>query len=93
MPILDLEQDFVPLTEFRNNASPLLRRLREGGTPVVVTHNGRPAAVMVSVQDYQKTELQIKELKAMVESLADALKGKTIPSKEAHRTIKDSSGS
>ena len=82
MAALDIANDVIPISEFRSNASPILKRLREEGGIVLVTHNGYSAAVMMGVEEYQKMELKIREYKAMVEGLADALQGKTIPGDE-----------
>ncbi len=78
MPTLDIANNVIPISEFRSNASPILKRLREEGGIVLVTHNGYSAAVMMGVEEYQKMELQLREYKAMVEGLADALKGKLV---------------
>jgi antitoxin YefM len=88
MPTLNLEQDIVPLSDFRANASPLLKRLREGGAPVVVTHNGRAAAVMLGVSEYQRLQSELEELRAMVGGLLDARQGKTVPHEHVVEAIK-----
>jgi prevent-host-death family protein len=77
MTRLDIVNSVVPISEFRSNASPILKKLREDGGVLLVTHNGYSAAVMMGVEEYQRMELQIQEYKAMVEGLADALKDNT----------------
>ncbi len=88
MATLNLEQDIVPLSDFRANASPILKRLREGGSPVVVTHNGRAAAVMLGVSEYQRLQSELEELRAMVGGLLDARQGKTVPHERVVQAIK-----
>jgi prevent-host-death family protein len=90
MPKLDLTKDLIPLSEFRANASPVLRRLREEGGTIVVTHNGKAAAVMMSVQEYQEMLLTIEDLKAMVGNLAGSTDGsKLIPSEQVFREARE----
>jgi len=89
MPTLDIAKGVVPISEFRSNASPILKRLREEGGIVLVTHNGYSAAVMMSVEEYQKMELRIEELKAVANGLADALQGKTIPHEQVMRELQE----
>lgn len=89
MPTLDIAKGVVPISEFRSNASPILKRLREEGGIVLVTHNGYSAAVMMSVEEYQKMELQLRDAKAMVDGLADALQGRTIPNETIVARLKE----
>ena len=89
MPTLDIAKGVVPISEFRSNASPILKRLREEGGIVLVTHNGYSAAVMMSVEEYQKMELDLREARAMVEGLADALQGRTVPNEVVVKKLKE----
>ena len=86
---IDLTKDLIPLSEFRANASPVLKRLRTSGGTVVVTHNGKAAAVMLSVEEYQRLLSKIEELTAIGNGLADVLQGQTIPHKEVIRRLKE----
>ncbi len=88
MPTLDIAKGVVPISEFRSNASPILKRLREEGGIVLVTHNGYSAAVMMSVEEYQHMQLRLEEFKAIAEGLADALQGRTIPGEEVVKKLR-----
>lgn len=46
----------VPITELRQDAASVLRRLRSLKQPLVVTQRGRAAAVMLSVEAYERSE-------------------------------------
>ncbi len=74
----DLARDLIPLSEFRANASPVLKRLREKGGTLVITHNGKAAAVMLGVEEYQEMLLQIEDLKSMVLNLVDTIDDKKL---------------
>ena len=76
---LRVSEDFVPFGEFRANASQLIRGVRETGRPVVVTQHGRPAAVVVSVQWYDRIVDAEYVHNAIREGLADLEAGRVVP--------------
>lgn len=48
--------DIVPVTDLRQDAAAALRRVRTTKQPLIITQRGRAAAVMVSVEAYQRAE-------------------------------------
>lgn len=54
------------LTQFRQNANAVIKDIAETGSPVVLTQNGRAAAVVVSPREWQKTQ----ESLAMLQMIA-----------------------
>ncbi len=46
----------VPVREFRNNLSELLSDVADRRDHVLVTRNGRPAAVLVPIDEYEALE-------------------------------------
>ena len=50
-PILD--QDIHPLSEFRAKATFFVQQVHKTHRPVVITHRGRSAAVLLDVGDYE----------------------------------------
>lgn len=46
----------IPVSELRQDAAAALRRLRTSRQPLVVTQRGRAAAVMVSIEEYERAE-------------------------------------
>ncbi|MBE7518115.1 MAG: type II toxin-antitoxin system prevent-host-death family antitoxin [Thermoflexaceae bacterium] len=51
---LRVSTGIVPLGDFKAHASRLLREIGESGGPIVITQNGRPAAVVLSPQAYDE---------------------------------------
>ena len=51
---MDITQDIQALTTFRNNSAAFLRRLRKTKRPVVLTVNGKAAAVVQDAAAYQR---------------------------------------
>jgi len=46
----------VPITDLRQDAASVLRRVRDSREPVFITQRGRAAAVMMSAEAYEKGE-------------------------------------
>jgi len=48
--------EIVPITDLRQDSSAILKRVRASGQPVIITQRGRAAAVMLSVEEYERSE-------------------------------------
>lgn len=48
--------DIMPVTDLRQDAAAALRRVRASKEPLVITQRGRAAAVMLSVEAYERGE-------------------------------------
>jgi prevent-host-death family protein len=46
----------VPVTDLRQDAASVLRRVRDSKEPVFITQRGRAAAVMLSTEAYERVE-------------------------------------
>jgi prevent-host-death family protein len=46
----------IPITDLRQDAATVLRRVRDSKEPVVITQRGRAAAVMMSAEAYERAE-------------------------------------
>ncbi len=52
MDHLRVSEDIVPLSEFKAHASEWLKKIAQTGAPIVITQNGRAAAVLVSPGEF-----------------------------------------
>jgi antitoxin YefM len=84
MPILDYQKDIVPLSEFRANTASLVQHIQKNDATLILTQNGKAAAALMGIAEYQRLTSELAELRGMVHGLADALQGKTVP----HETVK-----
>jgi prevent-host-death family protein len=84
--------DIIPVSDLRQDAAAVLKRIRESGEPVVVTQRGRASAVMLSVDAYEQSEeeRQILKLLARGEQEIQAGTGHSLASviKEADKFLK-----
>lgn len=69
--------EIIPITDLRQDASAVLKRIRTSKDPLIITQRGRAAAVMLSVSAYERAEQErhILELLARGEKEIAAGKG------------------
>jgi prevent-host-death family protein len=48
--------EIIPISDLRQRAADVLRKVRDSDEPLVITQRGRPAAVMLSVHAYEQAE-------------------------------------
>jgi len=68
--------DIVPISDLRQGAASLLRRVRESNEPVVVTQRGRAAAVLLSVEEYERREHDFAILRLLAQGEKEIAAGK-----------------
>ena len=74
--ILQVAEDIVPIAEFKAHLSEVVRDLRDRGRPLVITQNGKPAAVLLSPEDFDKLTYQSRLVAAVKEGLEDLNAGR-----------------
>jgi len=48
--------DIIPVTDLRQDAASILKRLQDSVDPLVITQRGRAIAVIQSIDTYEKSE-------------------------------------
>jgi prevent-host-death family protein len=83
--------DVCTYTDFRDNLTAHLSRLKKARRPTLVTRNGRKAAVVLSPDDYERLVfgMTLEESRARIaQSIEDARQGRTYPVREAFREVR-----
>ena len=84
----------VPITDLRQDATALVKRVSDSREPVFITQRGRASAVMVSFEEYERTqhELELLRLLARGEKEIEAGKGYELEAvlAEAETLLKES---
>jgi antitoxin YefM len=93
MKPLQLSEDILPIGEFKTHASQVLRKLRESQRPVVITQNGRPAAVLITPEEFDALHYQERVREAIMEGLADSEAGRVFEDEEVKRLLDKEFGS
>ena len=73
-----VSEDIVPLSDFKAKASEWLKRVARTGSPVVITQNGRAAAVLVSPSAFDELTERTRFVDAVAEGLADLEAGRVV---------------
>ncbi len=73
-----ISEDILAIGEAKAQLSQVLRRLRESQRPIVITQNGRPAAVLITPEEFDRLRELDHFLEAVHEGLADAEAGRVV---------------
>ena len=57
--------NILPVSDLRQDAAKILKRLRENNKPIIITQRGRAAAVIIGVEAYEKSEHDKEILKLL----------------------------
>ncbi len=68
--------NIVPITDLRQDATAIVKRVTASGEPVVITQRGRAAAVMVSMEAYEHSEHQLELLRLLARGEKEIEAGK-----------------
>jgi prevent-host-death family protein len=66
----------VPVSDLREDAAGILGRMKKSHEPVVITQRGRAAAVMVSVEEYERSNHEREILRLLVQGDKEVAAGK-----------------
>jgi prevent-host-death family protein len=67
----------VPISDLRQDAAGVLKSVRLSKHPLIITQRGRAAAIMVSIEAYEKAEHERKILESLARGEKDIAGGKT----------------
>lgn len=85
---MKLERDIQSLSVFKRDSSKLLKQLKRTGEPIVLTVNGKAAAVLHDPESYEEY-LQDRERRQMIAAvkrgIEDMKAGRTKPAAEVFR--------
>src|SRR5215212_1498501 len=84
----DLFED-VPAADLRTRAEGLLEQVRSTRRPVLVTQEGKGAAVLVDLESYRSLLDEIDLLKDVHRGLADIEAGRVVPHEEVRARLLD----
>ncbi len=92
MKDLQISEDILPVGEFKTQASRVLRRLQKTKRPFVITQNGRPAAVLLTPEEFDRLNAHARFIEAVDEGLADSNAGRLIDDAELTRELDETLG-
>ncbi len=78
MKPVQVSQDILPVGELKTHTSRVLRRLRTEQRPIVITLNGKPAAVLITPEEFDRLYERERFVEAVGKGLADAEAGRVV---------------
>ena len=75
MKSINISKDIVSLSDFKNQAASMLKTIQEENRPLVITQNGKAAAVLVSPSDYDFLTERVRFVDAVQRGLEDVRAG------------------
>ncbi len=57
--------NIIPITDLRQDASTIIKRVTASREPLVITQRGRAAAVMVSMEAYEHSQHELELLRVL----------------------------
>ena len=85
---MDTSQDIEPITTLKRAAAELIARAKERQSPIVITQNGKPAAVLQDVGTYERQRQALLLLKLIAQGERDYEAGRTQTSTQALARIR-----
>ena len=84
---LNISQNIVSLSDFKNKASKMLHEIQSSRRPLVITQNGKAAAVLMSPSDFDLLTEQARFVKAVQRGLADVENGRVLPDEDLGKEL------
>lgn len=67
--------DIIPISDLRQDAAGIIKRVAATGEPVVITQRGRASAVLVSAEAYERTQYENGLLRVLARGDAEIAAG------------------
>jgi prevent-host-death family protein len=87
MKPINISQDIVSLSDFKNKASRMLHEVQSSHRPLVITQNGKAAAVLLSPSDFDLLTEQARFVDAVQRGLTDVQSGRVISDEDLDKEL------
>jgi prevent-host-death family protein len=81
-------KDIEPVTVLKRDAAELITRARERATPIVITQSGKPTAVLVDVESYERDRSAFLLLKLVAQGERDHAEGHTVSHADVRKDVR-----
>jgi prevent-host-death family protein len=87
MKPMNISQNIISLSEFKNKASKMLHEIQSSRRPLVITQNGKAAAVLISPHDFDFLTEQVRFVDAVQRGLTDVQNGRVLPDEDLDKEL------
>ena len=86
---MKLTRDIQSLSVFKRDTSKFLRQMKESGQPLVLTVNGKPAAVVIDPEDFElmRERERVESIAAVNRGIADMKERRTRPAEDVFNDL------
>ena len=82
MKPINISRNIISLSDFKNRASKMLNEVQSSHRPIVITQNGKAAAVLLAPADFDALTERARFIDAVEAGLADVQKGRVLADEE-----------
>ena len=87
---ISISEDIKTVSELKRKTNEIFRQIHQTGRPVIVTVNGKPDAVLLDVEIFEKKLKSLNLSLLLAEAEADVREGRTRPVREFLAEFKES---
>ena len=87
MKPINISQSIVSLSEFKNKTSKMLHEVQSTHRPLVITQNGKAAAVLISPADFDLLTEQTRFIDAVQRGLTDVQQGRVLSDEDLDKDL------
>jgi len=87
MKPINISHNIVSLSDFKNKASRMLHEVQNSRCPLVITQNGKAAAVLISPSDFDLLTEQARFVDAVQSGLADVQNKRILPEEDLDKEL------
>ena len=80
-------EDIKPISHFRANAADLIRHVTQTKRPLVLTHRGQSAAVVLGVVEYEELVGEVETLRDIQVAEKQIASGRGVPHEKARKHV------
>ena len=91
MKSIQISEDIVSLTDFKNHASKMLHNVQDTHRPLIITQNGKPSGVLISPVEFDLLSEQNRFTQAVQNGLQDVEQGRVLTDAELENTLNETS--
>jgi prevent-host-death family protein len=83
-----ISEDIVPIGTFKTQISKFLRRVRETGSALVITQNGKASGVLISAEEYDALRYARRFRASVLRGVEESDAGATHSTEEVRKELK-----
>jgi antitoxin YefM len=85
---LNISTDIIPIGEFKSQMTRWLNTAKNTGHPLIITQNGKPAAVVLSPEEFDKMKYTERFMNSVNQGLSDINSGDYLDTEQLKSELK-----